>query len=140
MPLSWNEITQRAIAFTREWQNETSEDAEAKFFWDAFFNVFGVSRRRVASFEQPVKKDDGKQGYIDLLWKGVILVFYMNKQSAASSFLKVSSGVVPSCTTVRDKMSASACLCVEYRRLAFLGIPQGFQRSFLCFANIRCLC
>ncbi|MCU0427347.1 MAG: class I SAM-dependent DNA methyltransferase [Candidatus Kapabacteria bacterium] len=78
-PLSWNEITQRAIAFTREWQNETSEDAEAKSFWDAFFNVFGVSRRRVASFEQPVKKDDGKQGYIDLLWKGVILVEHKSR-------------------------------------------------------------
>jgi len=79
MPLSWNEITQRAVAFAREWQNDTSEDAEAKSFWDAFFNVFGVSRRRVASFEQPVKKDDGKQGYIDLLWKRVILVEHKSR-------------------------------------------------------------
>jgi hypothetical protein len=79
MPLSWNEIKDRSLAFSREWQNETSEDAEAKSFWDAFFNVFGVSRRRVASFEQPVKKDDGKQGYIDLLWKGVILVEHKSR-------------------------------------------------------------
>lgn len=35
MPLSWNEIRDRALAFSREWNNECSEDAEAKSFWDA---------------------------------------------------------------------------------------------------------
>ncbi|MFO5492680.1 MAG: type IIL restriction-modification enzyme MmeI, partial [Cuspidothrix sp.] len=47
MPLSWNEIKSRAIAFSQEWEDETSEDAEAKSFWDGFFHVFGISRRRV---------------------------------------------------------------------------------------------
>lgn len=79
MPLSWNEIKTRAITFSKEWENESSEDAEAKSFWDDFFNVFGVSRRRVASFEKAVKKQDGKQGYIDLLWKGVVLVEHKSR-------------------------------------------------------------
>jgi hypothetical protein len=79
MPLSWNEIKTRAIAFSQEWENETSEDAEAKSFWDGFFNVFGISRRRVATFEQSVKKLDNKQGFIDLLWKGVILVEHKSR-------------------------------------------------------------
>jgi hypothetical protein len=48
MPLSWNEIRDRSLAFSREWANECSEDAEAKSFWDGFFNVFGITRRRVA--------------------------------------------------------------------------------------------
>src|SRR5436853_528628 len=74
MPISWNEIRARAIAFSKEWENEASEDAEAKSFLDEFFNVFGVRRRRVSSFETRVKKIDGKDGYIDLLWKGVILI------------------------------------------------------------------
>jgi len=74
MPLSWNEIKDRARAFSREWAEEASEDAEAKSFWDAFFQVFGVPRRRVASFEKRIKKVDGKDGYIDLLWKGVLLI------------------------------------------------------------------
>ncbi len=34
MPLSWNEIKTRATTFSKEWENETSEDAEAKSFWD----------------------------------------------------------------------------------------------------------
>lgn len=74
MPLSWNEIRTRAVAFSKEWEGESSEDAEAKSFWDAFFHVFGITRRRIASFETPVKKSDGKGGFIDLLWKGVLVV------------------------------------------------------------------
>ncbi len=79
MPLSWNEIRDRALAFSREWATECSEDAEAKSFWDGFFNVFGITRRRVASFEAPVKKDDGHGGFIDLLWKGVLLVEHKSR-------------------------------------------------------------
>ena len=79
MPISWNEIRARALAFSKEWEGETSEKAEAKTFWDSFFNVFGVSRRRVASFEEPAKKTDGQGGYIDLLWKGILLVEHKSK-------------------------------------------------------------
>jgi hypothetical protein len=79
MPLSWNEIRDRALAFSREWATECSEDAEAKSFWDGFFNVFGITRRRVASFEAPVKKGDGQGGFIDLLWKGVLLVEHKSR-------------------------------------------------------------
>jgi hypothetical protein len=79
MPLSWNEIKTRAAVFSKEWENEVSEDAEAKSFWDDFFNVFGIGRRRVATFEQQVKKIDNKTGFIDLLWKGVILVEHKSR-------------------------------------------------------------
>ncbi len=74
MALSWNEVRDRAVQFSREWSDESSEDAEAKSFLDGFFNVFGVIRRRVAVFEKNVRKGDGKDGFIDLLWKGRILV------------------------------------------------------------------
>ena len=74
MPLSWNEIRHNAIRFSREWAGETREDAEAKSFWDEFFGVFGIRRRTVASFEEPVKKLSGDYGYIDLFWRGILLV------------------------------------------------------------------
>lgn len=54
MPLSWNEIRSRALAFSKEWAGEAREHAEAKTFWDQFFNVFGLSRRLVASFNSAV--------------------------------------------------------------------------------------
>ena len=74
MPLSWNEIRHRAIAFSNEWTGVTSERAEKQTFWNEFFNVFGIRRRVVASFEEPVKKISGEYGYIDLFWPGVVLV------------------------------------------------------------------
>ncbi len=79
MPLSWNEIRTRATAFSAEWKDAHSEDADAKSFWDAFFEVFGVSRRKVASFEKRVDKLGTAQGKIDLLWKGTLLVEHKSR-------------------------------------------------------------
>lgn len=73
-PLSWNEIRRRAIEFSQEWHDATRENAEKQTFWNEFFNVFGIPRRRVASFEEPVKKANSRQGFIDLFWKGTLLV------------------------------------------------------------------
>lgn len=77
--LSRNEIRERAVKFSKEWENDFNEDAEAKSFMDGFFEVFGIPRRRVASFETQVKKEDGRQGFIDLLWKGVILIEFKSR-------------------------------------------------------------
>lgn len=74
MPLSWNEIKSRATTFSKEWENTHREEADAKPFLDAFFNVFDVSRKKIGTFEHKVRKLNEADGYIDLLWKGVILV------------------------------------------------------------------
>ena len=74
MPLSLNEIRERARAFAREWAGETSERAEAQSFWNDFFNVFGINRRRVAVFEQKAARFSGStHGRIDVFWPGVML-------------------------------------------------------------------
>lgn len=54
MPLSWNEIKSRAIVFSKEWDGTYNEDAEAKSFLDAFFNVFGITRKKIATFEHRI--------------------------------------------------------------------------------------
>jgi type I restriction-modification system DNA methylase subunit len=79
MILSWNEIKDRALNFSKEWADASNEDADAKPFLEAFFNVFGIARRKVATFEQRVKKLNDKDGYIDLLWKATILVEMKSK-------------------------------------------------------------
>ena len=60
--------------FSREWADASKEEADAKPFLVDFFNVFGIGRKRVGTFEHKVKKLDDKDGYIDLLWKGTLLV------------------------------------------------------------------
>jgi hypothetical protein len=79
MPLSLNEIKDRALAFSREWEGVRAERAEAQTFWNEFFAVFGISRRRVATFEEPVKalplfdSQPAKGGRIDLFWRGTLI-------------------------------------------------------------------
>jgi hypothetical protein len=46
MPLSWNEIRDHAIAFPNAWDDAANERAEAQTFWNEFFEVFGIPRRR----------------------------------------------------------------------------------------------
>lgn len=79
MALSWNEIKDRAIKFSKEWQGTENEEADAKPFLVEFFNVFGITSKRVSAFEHRVKKLDDKDGYIDLLWKGTILIEMKSK-------------------------------------------------------------
>ena len=85
MRLSWNEIRARAAAFTREWAGQGYEKGQTQLFYQEFFAVFGVSVRRVASFEQPVKDLGARRGFIDLFWKGVLLV---EQKSAGRSLAK----------------------------------------------------
>ncbi len=54
----------------------------SKSFWDGFFNIFGITRRRVASFEAPVKKLGDRLGFIDMFWKGMLLVLIRQLSNA----------------------------------------------------------
>jgi len=87
MPLAWNEIKARAAAFVNNWKDKAPnarEEADAQSFQIEFFNIFGVDRKKVAVFENKVKLYRDRQGlfensatssgYIDLLWKGHILI------------------------------------------------------------------
>ena len=74
MRLSWNEIRARAARFADEWKSAHYEKGESQTFYNEFFEVFGVTRRRVASFEEPVKRLGKERGFIDLFWKGLLLV------------------------------------------------------------------
>ncbi len=79
MRLSWNEIRQRAIAFSHEWRDANRERAEAQTFWNEFFQVFGVKRRMVAGFEEPVRNLKGTYSFIDLLWPGTLLAEHKSR-------------------------------------------------------------
>lgn len=74
MRLSWNEIRARAAKFAQDWAGEGYEKGQTQLFYRDFFDVFGMPVRRVATFEEPVKKLGDKRGFIDLFWKGVLLV------------------------------------------------------------------
>jgi len=72
--LSWSEIKTNAARFSTDWKDAHYERGETQSFYNELFEVFGVKRRQVASFEEPVKKLGNRRGYMDLFWKGVLLV------------------------------------------------------------------
>ncbi len=77
--LSWNEIRQRAHVFSAEWRDASSERADKQTFWNQFFDVFGMNRRALASFEERVKRETGSYGFIDLFWKNMLLVEHKSR-------------------------------------------------------------
>jgi N-6 DNA Methylase len=70
MPLSWSEIRDRSVAFSREYRDAQSEKSLSQQFWRDFFHVFGVDAKKVSSYEQQVKLN----GWIDVFWRGKLLI------------------------------------------------------------------
>ena len=127
MPLSWNEIRVRAIAFSQDWRYETSEGAESKSFWDAFFNVFGRPRRRFAAYEMPIKKLDGNTGYIDLLWKGKLLIEHKSRGKSLDVAAKQAFAYV-------DELSSEDApryvLVSDFARFRLYDLDEGTNHEF----------
>jgi N-6 DNA Methylase len=128
MPLSWNEIKTRASTFSKEWENDTSEDAEAKSFWDGFFNIFGISRRRVATFEERVKKIDAKAGYIDLLWKGIVLVEHKSKDENLDKAFNQAKDYFPG---LKEKELPRYILVCDFARFRLYDLETNTQHEFV---------
>lgn len=77
--LSLNEIRARLARFIDEHRGDSDEDAQAKTFWDDLFTCYGTNRRQVARFEYPVRKLDGNLGFVDVLWKGKVIVEHKSR-------------------------------------------------------------
>lgn len=127
MPLSWNEIKNRALQFSKEWAEETRENAEAKSFWDAFFHVFGISRRRVATFEEPVKKLDDKYGFIDLFWKGTLLVEH---KSRGKNLDKAYSQALDYFNGLKEYELPKYVLVSDFARFRLYNLDENKQKEF----------
>lgn len=127
MPLSWNEIKSRAFAFSNEWKDEVNEHAEAKSFWDDFFNIFGISRRRVATFEQQVKKIDNRQGYIDLLWKGHILIEHKSRGKNLEKAYKQAKDYFPGLT---EKELPRYILVSDFEKFHLYDLEENVSHEF----------
>ncbi len=127
MPLSLNEIRKRATEFSKDWENVANERAEAQTFWNNFFNVFGVSRKRVASFEKPVKKADGHQGFIDLLWKGIVLVEHKSKGKDLNTAYKQAKDYFPG---LKDEELPSYVVVSNFQDVKLYDLETGAESEF----------
>ncbi|MEO7658868.1 MAG: type IIL restriction-modification enzyme MmeI, partial [Pyrinomonadaceae bacterium] len=127
MALSWNEIKSRAVEFSNEWKDDFNEHAEAKSFMDAFFNVFGVSRRRVGTFEQIVKKEDGRQGFIDFLWKSNILIEFKSRGKDLEKAHQQAKDYFPG---LKDRDLPKFILVCDFERFRLYDLEEGTTAQF----------
>lgn len=68
------EIRHRAHHFSKEFADAHYELGEAQNFIRGLCDVFGFSNKRLVSFEQRVKKLDGRRGRIDGFYPGKLLI------------------------------------------------------------------
>lgn len=64
----------KVLNFIKEYENSTSEQADKHLFWKDFFAIFGIDGRRLYTYEAKVELENDKKGYIDLFWKGMLIV------------------------------------------------------------------
>ena len=131
MPLSWNEIRDRAVRFSKDWAKATSEQAERQTFWNEFFDAFGIKRKTVACFEEPVRKLSGQWGFIDLFWKGVLLVEHKSAgkplDKATSQANDYIQGLV---STGRHEETPRYVIISDFQRIALHDYEEGTSITF----------
>jgi len=129
MPLALNEIRDRATAFAREWQHAASERAEAQSFWNDFFHVFGLNRRRVAAFERPVFDllSASGRGRIDLLWKGRLLVEHKSRGEDLDRAATQARDYFPG---LRDADLPRYVIVSDFARIRLYDLDNGAEQEF----------
>ena len=128
MALAWNEIKDRALAFSRDWAKAESEDADAKPFWIDFFNVFGINQRRIGSFEQKVKKLGDRDGYIDWLWKGNLLIEHKSRGKDLDRAYQQAIDYFPG---LKEHELPRFVLVSDFARFRLYDMIEGTQSEFL---------
>lgn len=127
MRITWNQIRDNAIKFAKEFENETSERAESQTFYNEFFKIFGVTRRRVASFAEPTKKPSGDSGEIDLLWKGKIICEHKSKGKNLIKARKQAFDYFPG---IKEKDLPRYVLSSDFQNFNLLDLETGKENKF----------
>ena len=126
-PLSWNEIKSRALAFSKHWADAKDEDAEAKPFLIDFFEIFGITNKRIARFEHAVKKFGGKQGFVDLFWPGVLLV---EMKSRGRNLTRAYNQAMDYFDGIRESDLPRYILVSDFARFALTDLENGTTLEF----------
>jgi hypothetical protein len=127
MRLSWNEIRVRASTFANEWREARYERGESQTFYNEFFDIFGVPRKRVATFEEPVRKLGGKAGFIDLFWKGVLIV---EQKSAGKNLITAKEQVFDYFPGIKDHDLPRYVLVSDFQTFELCDLEEGGEIKF----------
>ena len=82
---NWTLIERQADRFANRWATESDEKGEAKTFWDELFQIFSLRRYDYARFEGRVKRSNNRQGFMDLFWRGKMLVEHKSAHKSSDA-------------------------------------------------------
>ena len=125
--LSLNEIRARAADFATSWQDAHYEKGETQSFYNDFFNVFGVSRRKVSLFEKQVDKLSGNKGFIDLFWPGMLLVEH---KSAGRDLGKARTQALEYATQLKNGEEPKYILLSDFQTFELLDLESNREIKF----------
>jgi hypothetical protein len=127
MRISWNEIRARAAHFAAEWKGAHYEKGDTQTFYNELFEIFGVTRRRVASYEEPVKKLGDRRGFIDLFWKGVLLV---EQKSAGHDLTKAKEQAYDYFPGIKESDLPRYLLVSDFQNFELYDLDEGTESKF----------
>ncbi len=137
MPLSWNEIRSRALSFSKHWADAANEDAQAKPFLIAFFEVFGITDKRFASFEHAAQKYDGSRGYVDAFWPGILLI---EMKSRGKNLERAYSQAMDYFPGIKERDLPRYVLVCDFGRFRLHDLKEGSTSEFALadfYKNVR---
>ncbi|GMV61363.1 MAG: hypothetical protein AMXMBFR74_05320 [Parvibaculum sp.] len=127
MRLSWNEIRARAARFSEEWKDARYEKGETQTFYNEFFQIFDIPRRRVATYEEPVKLLGDKRGFIDLFWKGNLLI---EQKSKGRSLVKAKAQALEYFPGLKDKELPRYLLLSDFQSFELYDLDEDTETRF----------
>ena len=89
--------------------------------------MFGVKRRKVSSFEEPVKLLGEKRGFIDLFWKGVLLV---EQKSAGRSLARAKKQALDYFPGLKDAELPRYILLSDFQTFEIYDLDEGTRENF----------
>lgn len=119
----------RAATFVSEWSGEERERAEKDSFWNEFFGIFGISRRRVGGvFEYVARRHStGNHGFMDLFWPGHIAVEH---KSAGGDLAAAMDQLVDYLTGVDDVDFPHLAVVCDFETFVVRDLEAGIQVTF----------
>jgi hypothetical protein len=126
--LGWDEIKRRAKAFSDDWADAYYEKGETQPFYEKFFEIFGVKRKQVATYEQRVKLLNGKHGFMDLFWPKTLLIEH---KSARLDLKKAGVQAMDYIDGIRAEDQPRYVLTCDFQTWNLLDLETGLTTKFV---------
>ena len=125
MRLGWQEVRRRAKEFSVRWKDAHYEKGETQTFYNEFFQIFGIDRKRVAIFERKIQLIDARRrGFIDLFWPSVLLV---EQKSAGKDLFKAGQQADDYVLGLRDRDLPRFVLVCDFQRFRLRRLETGHE-------------